>query len=426
MNNRRIIVNCAPSGLGHGANLGMLTVDYAIFNILREFNLDNNIEVRSLWSPYDSSPLGKQLKAKDSFALNIKYGPLNHQKLKKSDTIIYWGDFQWGFDFQIQTAKRIQQKNDVLTYQEALDIAYSQFMLNDLFKNKVAPKIMSYGTTLFQNKISDYFNDKYSANLKWLIRNSEYIKFRDPYSSCIAEQITRNFENNHLGMDAALLNKSSELLSLSDINKEFVSQFEGKIGYFFGRSTKSFPFLSVIKFLNRLTQRLNTKAIKLPWSHFTGSGLFSSTFDKVFKHLGHNQQVDTKMLNFNGDLFKAMRNCSLIVTDTYHVAINAIALDIPVVMIPEFRPAEKRNANMGYVESWRDKRVMLFQSNNLSDLMVLPDLLKKKSYMEDKVNLITEITISPSILENMYSGLHQKAAYDRRTIGHLLSQIASD
>ena len=140
-----------------------------------------------------------------------------------------------------------------------------------------------------------------------------------------------------------------------------------------------FPFLSVVRFLNRLTKKLNTKAIKLPWSYFSGSGLFSSPFDKVFKYLGNNQQLDTNKLLFNGDIFRAMKNCSLIVTDTYHVAINAIALGVPVVMIPEFRPYEKRNANMGYVESWRDKRVLLFQTNNLNDLMVIPDLLKKKS-----------------------------------------------
>ena len=111
MNKGKIIVKCAPSGMGKGANLGMLTVDYAIFNILKEYNLKNNIEVRSLWSPYDESPLGQRLKANDSFGLNMQYGLTHNEDLREGDTLFYWGDFQWGYDFQIQSAKRIQQKN---------------------------------------------------------------------------------------------------------------------------------------------------------------------------------------------------------------------------------------------------------------------------------------------------------------------------
>jgi hypothetical protein len=238
----------------------------------------------------------------------------------------------------------------------------------------------------------------------------------------VCESITKDYEKNFLGLDAALLNTKNELCSVTRGKNDFSEQYRGQIGYFFGRSSRSFPLLKVLKLINRFSDRLDRKVLHLPWSQFSG-GQFSSKFDFIFQVLGKRRRLIKNDSFQNGDIILALSKCSLIITDTYHVAINAIALGVPVVMIPEFNPSRDRDANMGYVESWRDKRVLLFQSNYLNDLMVLPGLLGNKDYIQKKIDLIEYIVNNPKAIDALYKPIWDKAIYERGQIGDFLTSL---
>lgn len=416
--NKKVIVHCAPSGVGTGANLGMLTVDFSIQNILKENGLLDKVKIRSAWSAYDESNGGKSAKLQNNFPLSIEYGLGLSEELNDGDTVLYWGDFQWGNDYQIQSTKRLLNRDSSLSLESADEKIRNQFMLKEHFERESGVEIMSYGTTLFQNRIEDTLNDDYFRNLKWLIERAGFIKFRDPFSASVCESIKGDFEQNYLGLDAALLNEKSELLGFEE--NEFAEQFEGNIGYFFGRSTKAFPLIRVGQFLKGLKAELNCKLINIPWASFSGKKLFSSPFKKYLNLLGGGENLRLNDSVKNTDVLKAVSKCKLVVTDTYHVAINAITLGAPVVMIPEFRPRRTRDANMGYVESWRDKRVLLFQANNLADMMVLPDLLRSSDYRNKKIKLIKAVIDDEDRIKAMYRPIHRKAASERKKIGELL------
>lgn len=263
---------------------------------------------------------------------------------------------------------------------------------------------------------------EYLDNLKWLITKSSFIKFRDPYSANFCAAIRNDFKTSYEGVDATLLSTKEELLSLPEGDKEFTETFEGQIGYYFGRSSRAFPKYHVTKFVKELQTALGKKLARIPWTYFV-KGLFTDSMDKHFNFFRVSKVSYKDSLFVAGDILKAVANCSIIITDTYHVAINAIALGVPVLMFPEFRSSNKRDANMGYIESWRDKRVMLFLSNSLSDLLVLPDLLRNSYYRKSKIQIVETMLGNKNAINVLFEPIWNKAKHDREQIQNVLSSF---
>lgn len=424
---KKIYISCAPSGLGQGSNYGMLTVDFAIYNIVK--NIPNkNIILSSPWVSYSDEACVQALKKRDNFPMHFSYDLAQFDKLDEGDAVFFWGDFQWGYDFQVQSASRLQKSisNKIGgPIGRAFEKIKKRFLLKELYVKKFDKfDLMSYGTTLFQNRMSDLSNVEYADNLKWLINKAKFIKFRDSYSSTYAAGVRNDFKNSYLGLDAALLNTKEELLSLAGPDTSFANSYISNIGYYFGRSSKAFPKYYVVRFLKQIGKITGKKLIKIPWNYFS-SGLFTDPLALHLRLLNVKTFKDNNNSFLSGDILSGMSKCALIVTDTYHVAINAIVLNIPVIMIPEFRSSNSRDANMGYIESWRDKRILLFQNNSLSDLMVLPDLLKDKDYIQKKMNIINNVIKNNQMLSMIYSSIHNQAVYDRRLITDNILQTDS-
>lgn len=421
--NKKIYFSCAPSGVGSGANLGMQTVDFAIFNILKEINNTDRFILTAPWSAYNDDIKTLKLKERDNFPIKHIYGLSQFENLSPGDGVFYWGDFQWGFDYQIQSAYRLKKNILKETPQSDFELKRTienRFLLRNFFESQMESfEIFSYGTTLFQNRFYDFLDSDYFDNLKWLIRKSSFIKFRDPYSANFCSEIRNDFSTSFQGVDAALLSTKEELLSLPIGDKEFINVFEGQIGYYFGRSSNAYPKYHVTKFIKEIQKKFNKKLVRIPWAYFS-MGLFSDAMDKYFKIFRVAREVYDDAFFVSGDILKGMAKCSLIITDTYHVAINAIALGIPALMIPEFRSSRKRDANMGYIESWRDKRVLLYQSNSLSDLLVLPDLLENRDYRQSKIQVLKKVLETHESDSILFEPILRRAKYDRELIRSLL------
>ncbi len=424
---KKIFINCAPNGIGHGSNFGMQTVDFAIHNILKDVNKTDHILLTTPWSAYSDDSETLPLKERDNFPTKLIYGLPQFDELSEGDAVFYWGDFQWGADYQVQSAYRL--KKNILGEQHSKDdlkfksIVENRFLLKDLFdKESEAIKIFSYGTTLFQNRLYDFLDQEYFNNLKWLIRKSSFIKFRDPYSANFCAAIRNDFKTSYEGVDATLLSTREELLSLPEGDKEFAEAFKGQIGYYFGRSSGAFPKYYVTKFVKELQTVLGKKLVRIPWTYFV-KGLFADSMDKYFSFFRVSKESYKDSHFVSGDILKAIANCSIIITDTYHVAINAIAVGVPVLMVSEFRPSTKRDANMGYIESWRDKRVMLYLSNSLNDLLILPDLLKKPYYRKSKIQIVETLLANTNSLNVLFEPIWNKAKFDRGQIQNVLSSF---
>jgi len=427
---KNLWVLCSPNGVGNGPNLGMHTVDFAAYNITKKLNKKYNVILSSLWPTYKNNQ--SNLVDRDSFPRVHMHDLYMEKKIKPDDIVLFWGDFQWGYDFLNQSIKRLRKKVDtgtVYTEVEAEEIIKNHFLLRRLWKENTLKDItlMSYGSTLFQNNIKDLNRKEYINNLEALIRNSTFLKFRDPYSANYCAGVLNSYEQSFLGVDPALLSTQKELLSLPIGDGNFISSYEGNVGYYFGRSSRSIPKKKITLFIKKILKETGTKAVNIPWSHF-GKKLFNTKnridnfefYRKLFLLPTEKVQMDKF---HSGDIIKGMKECSLILTDTYHLAVISILLGVPVVMFPDFQTSRIRDANMGYRVSWRDKRVLLFLTNNLSDLIVIPELLSDHEYCEAKINVIQKFIHDKSYLDKAYSGIHKQAVYDRKL---LLSYLKHD
>lgn len=413
-------VSCAPSGVGNGPNYGMLTVDYAIYNIAKQL-APGTLYCTAPWPAFSKTSPNFKLKERVNFPENIHYELEALGDLQIGDAVLFWGDFQWGRDYQTQSTARLQ--NHVMPGRQLpyANLIQDRFLLRKYFlKGNEQITIHSYGTTLFQNRLYDMMDAGYEANLHWLLQNASFIKFRDPYSAQYCATIRNDFERNYLGVDAALLNTKEELLHFNTGDKNFVDAFKGQIGYYLGRSSSAFPSLKVARFLGGMCRDFNKKLVKIPWTYFT-KGLFNDSMDTYlqFTFAPIIKPPTDKFLAT--DILKAMDACSIIVTDTYHIAVNAIALNKPVFIFPEFRSSAQRDANMGYISAWRDKRVLLFTTNSLADLLINPDLCAQKHYKKSKMEIAQLLITRPELTDKLYQGLHGLAKHDRQQIIQLFS-----
>lgn len=423
---KKIFISCSPSGIGLGSNFGMQTVDFAIWNIAKEVRKPDKVILTAPWPAYDKTFKERTIIERNNFPTRINYGLNNLDNLNNDNILFFWGDFQWGNDYQEQSKLRLLKNVFKGVVPNGLNIdslIKNRFLLSSFYSKNVLPfKIFSYGTTLFQNRLTDLLDQEYSGNLHWLIKNSNYVKFRDSYSANYCAEIKKDFSSNYLGVDAALLNKATELLSLEIGDTSFIESFQGQIGYYFGRSSGSFPKLKVAQFMKQLGQRFSKKYVRIPWTYFS-SGLFTDSMDNFMKFM-RVPIVKTELSKItSGDILKGISNCDFVITDTYHVAINCIALKVPVFIIPEFITKVERNANMGYIESWRDKRYLLFQNNSLSDLMIIPNLLNNKNYKNKKTEIFKLLIENTETLNLLYNPLIKRAMNDREEIINLLNDF---
>lgn len=427
-----IKISCAPAGVGTGSNLGMNTVDLAIENIVKENKLTDSVQINRPWSSYVNDKSGNYPPhmERDFLNENIRYSNLRLIEDNESPSaVFYWGDFQHGLDYQVQTAKRLKKiagkynLNTSTSQSEWQNQARDYFLLHNYFKKDDLPfQVAMYGVTLFQNGLNDYLNEDYYENLKWLYNKAAFVKSRESYSANMISMLKNDYQNSYLGVDCALLNTKEELLSQPRINPLAFDNFQGNIGISFGRSSKRLSRVNLLRFINNLSKRLKKDTINIPWSYFSG-GLLANNLG-IFSR-GLRKYHNLKNVEFTaGDILNGMSKLSLIITDTYHVAINAIALNIPVICIYEPSPKSERNANMGYRYAWRDKRAILFTTNNMADFLICTEDLNSSEIRKEKIdNIVNLLGKNSRMLNIAYSNLQSIAKNDRKLIGKLLQDL---
>ena len=406
------------------SNIGMHSVDFALHNILSERGLADEVLLSRLWSPQQD---GRE--SADVWPMKFNSDTLSSCPVSDSRGRVFWGDFQHGHNYLAMSARRLQQVatsrySSDLSAEQYLDECYRHFMLEDVIDDLPSTTVGMFGGTLFQNRPIDYLNDRYRRALEALYRRADYVQVRDPYSATKVGQIRGDLSANYLGTDAALLNKPEELLSLEQTTSDSLSSFEGSVGVFIGRSTSSFPHRHVGSFILRLANRLQANVSWVPWD-FHGRGLFASNRRPLAWYVRDlRQKADVSCL-LPGDIFRIISSLRLIVTDTYHLALNAIVLGIPCVCIYEPSPAADRNANMGFHTAWRDKRVLQFLTFDLSDWLVPTTDVQSEEWAVKRCYNICALVEDPRAVDASHEGLRTLAADCRRRVGDFLEQVCA-
>lgn len=301
---KKIAIVCA---LPPERNVGMATVDLAASKVLPALLPQHDVTLYAL---------GK--KGRYSFPpgeLPFAYTDIrdNPAAFLASDAFVYWGDFiharaYWendhGWD-RATPAQLLQLRAEVARY----------FFLSGLPAERLN-KAVIFGGTIITNSAADGLDPTYSASFDRLFSNAGGVFFRDALSA--AKVSPYRGGSASLGCDCALLLEDEDLDAIPGFS---MPQERSGVGVFFGRSPSRLRMLGFSVLLGRA---LDERCSWIPW--------FKSyrKMRLMGRALGYTIGADQPS---TGTLLSQLAGYRFVVTDTYHVCVNAWRLGIPAICI---------------------------------------------------------------------------------------------
>lgn len=296
MTTKRIAVVCALPG---SPNTGMFTVDHAAFAFFRTHFPECETSFYAL-GDVARHPFGGIL----PFALQPL--PQCFPAMLAADAIVYWGDFLHARNYWPAVMRRLVDAGLSPDSQSATDLVYRTFMLEGAPPATRAKAIL-FGSTLITNTSEDLADARYAAALATLCAGARAVLLRDPVSTA---QVSG--PGVAQGCDAALL----PLMKAR-------GKADGTIGVFFGRGRLRDTF-QYHRLARQTARRMNAKARWVSWLRIAPRA------QRLAWLFGHRR---TALAPSPQDALAQLESVSFVVTDTYHITLNAWRRGIPAICI---------------------------------------------------------------------------------------------
>ena len=383
---RTVHVLCASPD---APNPGMTSVDLAFDSVAGQSDADDV----TYWRLYDQSewrePVGGSSPVGDGAFRDDRTG-LVYQNLRgrldeflDAGAVVYWGDFMHMQFYLNATVDILTKKMGTFADRNsAWDFVYRHLLLRGQPPG-VLDRVLSYGTTLSFNTPDDYAGE-YGTELSSFLSRVHRVWCRDSYSALIAQTARGAQDQVCKGTDAAFLLGGRDDRERSE-----------QVGVFFGRSALAPE--SLARLGRSLAGRLDLKPFWLPWGgepafwpvqqrkrfraawpgleHLSSRptlGMRAATY----RSIGRRTPMPATTATF-AELLEQVAQSRLIITDTYHLAINAWRLGTPVICVVD-RPKSIWSVNSGGVGVRRDKREDLYSQLECTRLLVSADSLPRK------------------------------------------------
>jgi hypothetical protein len=299
MKKKKLAVLCAYPAT---RNMGMITVDLSAYVILEQYSdyFDCTYYTYGDIDALKSEHLG----------IPVKYRHIIYEKEEfiNSDVYVFWGDFIHARSYQIDLKYRNSPQNEI---DELLKISFL-----DGVDEKHMHKSIVFGGTIITNNAEDQTDDNYVKLFNKFFTNCGTVLFRDALSAAKIS-IYRN-DQSSLGCDCALLLKDSDLNRIDGFVKQ---EKRNGIGCFIGRSSGKIQSCIIARYL---AYKMNTSCSWMSW--------FPSS--KKMRFIA-------QIFGFNvpdippspGEILSDLSGYEFIVSDTYHLCVNAWRMGIPAVCI---------------------------------------------------------------------------------------------
>ncbi|NEB00532.1 polysaccharide pyruvyl transferase family protein [Streptomyces sp. SID13726] len=320
----RVAVITAPN-IGY-RNTGMLTVDLAFDSVRRRIGPGVEPTWYTLHTP-ETVPLRTDAAGTE---LPFRFRSLieHVDELADHDAVVFWGDFLHTRHYLAQDAT-----NRLLDFGFAADRAAARAILHRTLlladqPDELLARTLSYGGTILHNTQSDYSgcsgdDDKeFGPLFSRLVTRSHRMWLRDPVSAARVARLRGDRTTEHWGSDAALLNRPDDLARLpaGDWSREVPEG--GAIGVFLGARTAVPEWLP--GFCQEISDRFGAPLEWLPW--------FDRAVPAGVAHIPARVPAGPAERTV-GDLLHVLPRYRLVITDTYHLAVNAWGAGTPVVCV---------------------------------------------------------------------------------------------
>lgn len=310
MSAQKIAVICA---IPPHRNTGMVTVDLAAHRVLLSM-LPKDAQVNF----YIYGDLADCAYSAEELPFSYRSITDHFEDYLSSDAFIFWGDFVHSRAYLVYDKLAYVQGAEEKTVWEAEYAKYCKaIFLEDLPQERLN-RVMVFGSTIITNDAQDEIDATYRSHFMRFFSAAGAVYFRDALSAARISPVRG--ENPTLVCDCALLLDDEDRAHLKGFKK---AQKQDGIGVFIGRSRARFVQLLFTRILG---VALGRKCTWLPWlSKGRGMRAMACVFgyDAAHDHLPP------------GEILSMLSGYSLVITDTYHICVNAWNLGIPAICIGE-------------------------------------------------------------------------------------------
>jgi hypothetical protein len=297
----------------------MHIVDFAVQAFFSRHGLSTDLTRYLLYLPEELAMAGVG-GSSDNFQLPFSYRSLrgSEVELDASKIILFWGDFLHSRHYRSSVARILVRSLIAADVREGEDLVDKYLFFRDL-PDSILEKTILFGECLLPDDGAAQADDAYDALLQRLVNKAAAIWTRDISSAMRVAHIKGDYRTSHAGIDCALLMRRDDYDPLgSGIGKN------GTVGCFFGR-TRGNP-VTMMRLAKGLSARLGRRLSWIPWFESPGYGpdLLLRYCDEADVRYG-NASLESSIAR--------LRIVDYVVTDVYHLCVQAWNLGIPAVCV---------------------------------------------------------------------------------------------
>jgi len=393
---KRIAVICASP---RSFNPGMFSVDLACHFLMKRHGVQAEIDYYILAHPSDTS-------FQFSFPFKYKLAQEFLDDIYCSDAIIYWGDFLHSEIYYEGFHRRLVKSGYAENREDAQKIIDECLFLSNAPEG-VIDKCILFGGTQLSDRHNAIASKRYMKLSSRLIKGAKRVWMRDIYSALKVARMRNSTIDDTYGLDASFFLLHSDLISEGKLTS-YVDKRKS-VGVFFDRT--DVPPHQPLMFSKDLCAALELEAEWLPWFQPIGRR-YKGKLKKNFPSL---KSVQTHPDIFT--LLSSLEQYDLIITDTYHLCLNAWSSGTPAICITngnEMGPGalmDKKKEVFFFTNEAQDflvdtERLNLFSRNYVSNFFNY----KKQTAKKDLINHLKEVVLNDELSKSIRKNLRDHSA----------------
>ncbi len=403
MKTKITVICCTPPA----SNPGMSSVDMAFSSLRRRHALDAEVRFAFLYMPQEMEgkwkPAGKEGPASVG-DIPVEYRCLREDPslIDDADVILYWGDFIHACKFQHHVWSILKKVGIATSDAEARSLTERYFFLSDA-PGEVVGRAVVFGATFLFNTAGQYVEDtRYRELLTRFMGGAKRVWMREPYSALAVSAMRGRPGEAEVGVDCSLLLRDEDIDALPGaLRGEAAAKVKGKVGVFFGRS--SFEPKLMGRFAREVCEKLGREAMWIPWGD--GSA-FDSMEKQAAKGLGRVEQPPVARPVQVGDLYRMLQGCAVVVSDTYHVCVNAWRLGTPAICVADTIPQHAESVSSGKGFAWRDKRACFYAMYDAMEFFTHAQELTDRKWRPRRVYQLSQLLGREEVARSITARMH--------------------
>jgi hypothetical protein len=386
----QLAVICAPPPW---PNPGMATVDLALGSVLRRSGIRAMPRYFQLYSMAQHLALvdpRRRARALARHQLPFDYRSLLNgpDEALDSDAVVFWGDYTHAHAYVHDVAGILADARLKPSYADALHGIYDTLFL-DRCDDRALARTLTCGETLLSNGCRAYSDPSYARHAERFYRRVAGVSMRDPYSAMRVMRF-RGDDEVPIGSDCALLIADEDIAALPRSAWTATHELPDRpvVGVFFGRTTGDVRPIG--RFVGDLCHVLGLTAQWLPW---LDGAVPPSPRDEMSSCCSVMTMTDEwETPPTLGDVLGRLAAYRCVVTDTYHLCVNAWRVGVPALCIGEaLVPPGTCDVSAGWSGAWCDKRHVFYAAHEAAEYYVFREELERDSTYDARLQLAARL-----------------------------------